>query len=150
MIKVISKDLFETDAKFVLHQVNCQGVMGAGIAKVVRSDIRGADYVDYQHICSFYKDKALGHVQIVPSKSTYRYYVNCFAQDKYGRDRRYTDYEAFRKCLQTFKMFANVSRLDKIAIPYGIGCGLAGGDWNVVYKIICEELGTYNVEICRK
>ena len=23
-----------------------------------------------------------------------------------------------------------------VAIPYNIGCGLAGGDWNVVYEII--------------
>ena len=29
-----------------------------------------------------------------------------------------------------------------ITIPYNIGCGLAGGDWNIVYKII-EELSNY-------
>ena len=23
-----------------------------------------------------------------------------------------------------------------MGIPYGLGCGLAGGDWNVVYNII--------------
>ena len=23
-----------------------------------------------------------------------------------------------------------------VAIPYGIGCGIANGDWNIVYKII--------------
>ena len=25
-----------------------------------------------------------------------------------------------------------------VAIPYNIGCGLAGGDWNIVYEIISK------------
>ena len=28
-----------------------------------------------------------------------------------------------------------------IAMPYLIGCGLAGGDWNIVYNIIEKTLG---------
>ena len=35
-----------------------------------------------------------------------------------------------------------------IGFPYKIGCGLAGGDWNIVYNIIEEEFsGNYNVKI---
>jgi hypothetical protein len=26
--------------------------------------------------------------------------------------------------------------LTTLALPYGLGCGLAGGDWKVVYEII--------------
>lgn len=37
-----------------------------------------------------------------------------------------------------------ISELDKlklkhVAMPYGIGCGLAGGDWNVYEKIIADS-----------
>lgn len=34
-----------------------------------------------------------------------------------------------------------------IALPYGIGCGLAGGSWDVVYKIIDETFDDYNVTL---
>ena len=31
-----------------------------------------------------------------------------------------------------------------IAIPYGIGCGLAGGDWEIVSNIIDDVTNSYN------
>jgi len=37
-----------------------------------------------------------------------------------------------------------------IAIPYGIGCGLAGGKWDIVYDIIEEVFNDYDVVIYRK
>ena len=36
MIKIIDGDLFDTDAKFICHQVNCMGKMGSGVALQVR------------------------------------------------------------------------------------------------------------------
>lgn len=35
MIKVINGDLFTSKANFIVHQVNCQGVMGSGVAAQV-------------------------------------------------------------------------------------------------------------------
>jgi hypothetical protein len=36
---------------------------------------------------------------------------------------------------------------DSIALPYNLGCGLASGDWNIVYKIIEEVFNDYDVTI---
>lgn len=36
MLKHIKGDIFESGAQVILHQVNCQGVMGSGVAKQVR------------------------------------------------------------------------------------------------------------------
>jgi hypothetical protein len=36
---------------------------------------------------------------------------------------------------------------DSIALPYNLGCGLDGGDWIVVYKIIEEVFNDYDVTI---
>ena len=36
-----------------------------------------------------------------------------------------------------------------VAIPYGIGCGIANGDWNKVYKIIEEVFSDYDVTLYR-
>ena len=36
MIKVINGDLFNSTARFIVHQVNCQGKMGSGVALQVK------------------------------------------------------------------------------------------------------------------
>ena len=48
MIKHIKCDIFESGADVILHQVNCQGVMGSGIAKQVREKYPEV----YQHYVS--------------------------------------------------------------------------------------------------
>lgn len=32
MIKTINQDMFRVDADVLVHQVNCQGIMGSGVA----------------------------------------------------------------------------------------------------------------------
>lgn len=59
-----------------------------------------------------------------------------------------TDYEAMRKALKYIKKWAENNNLS-IAIPYGIGCGIANGDWNKVYKIIEEVFNDYDVTLYR-
>lgn len=50
------------------------------------------------------------------------------------------------KCLRYIKIWAENNSLS-IAIPYGIGCGIANGDWNEVYKIIEKIFEDYNVTL---
>ena len=38
MILEQCKNLLETNATAIAHQVNCRGVMGAGVAKMIRSE----------------------------------------------------------------------------------------------------------------
>lgn len=35
-VKVVDGDLFSTKAKYICHQVNCQGKMGSGVARQIR------------------------------------------------------------------------------------------------------------------
>ena len=69
----------------------------------------------------------------------------------YPRDRCHTDYKAFNKCCKVLKNFIEEYKLNKdditIGFPYKIGCGLAGGDWNIVYNIIEDEFKDYNIKI---
>lgn len=90
----------------------------------------------------------LGHAQFV--YGTDKIVFNMFAQDRYGYDGHcYTDYSAFARCL--YEIAKNVAAGETIAMPYNIGCGLAGGDWNTVYGLIEKILGEhYTVELWRK
>lgn len=57
-----------------------------------------------------------------------------------------TDYLNMDIALTYLKGFAQKNNLS-IAMPYGIGCGIANGDWNKVYKIIEEVFSDYDVTL---
>ena len=124
------------DYEIFCHQVNCQGKMGAGLAKQIRSRYPIV-YSDYMW---FYNNgyATLGrNIYSHPAKN--KWCVSMFAQDKYGRDRRYTDYTAFKTCLKNLEDIIKRNKIEQdIAFPYGIGCGLAGGDWNIVLGMLKE------------
>lgn len=147
MISVVKKDLLEMDVDVIAHQVNCQGVMGAGLALQIRNKYPKV-YTAYKKYCP--NSKLLGKIQVVNNGK--QFIANLFAQDKYGRDKRYTDYEALKQCFIKLRNYAINNELHSIAIPYGIGCGLAGGDWNTVSKIIKEVFANESLAIfiCKK
>lgn len=143
-VKVIDGNLFDTDVKYICHQVNCQGRMGSGVAKTVKLKFPEA-FEQYKKACS--SGYCLGMVQYVLSNG--KVIINMFAQDRYGYDgKQYTDYDAFMKCLAEIHSAIPSGRT--IAMPYGIGCGLGGGSWDVIYSMIVRELGEdYTVELWR-
>lgn len=152
MIKIVNCDVFKSGADFVLHQVNCQGVMGSGIAKQVREKYPEV-YSAYVTLCNKYLDNTkalLGKVQYVPtrndSKENLSGIVNLFAQDRFGYDGKcYTDYQALRECLEKVKRRVNSG--ESIAIPYLMGCHRGGGDWNVVYDIIQQIFNDDSIDV---
>lgn len=135
MIKHIKCDIFESGADVICHQVNCQGVMGSGIAKQVREKYPVV-YETYKELCGQDKPKnLLGIAQPVQANDK-TIIVNIFAQENFGYDGKcYTDYDALR---EGFKTVRDNNKDDVIAIPYLMGCHRGGGDWNIVYKMIEE------------
>ena len=57
-----------------------------------------------------------------------------------------TDYEMMERALNWVKRKAIDFKLS-VAMPYGIGCGIANGDWNIVYKIIENVFSDYDVTL---
>ena len=150
MIKHIKCDIFESGARYILHQVNCQGVMGSGIAKQVREKYPIV-YEQYKLWCNTMpKDELLGEMQYVNTREKHHTdftgIVNLFAQYNYGYDGKcYTDYNALRHALKCFKSHLITS--PTIAIPHLMGCHRGGGDWGVVYKMIEEVFADYEGEV---
>ena len=149
MIKHIKRDIFESNADIILHQVNCRGVMGSGVAKQVR-DRYPRLYEDYKRRCKAKGDKLLGKIRVYDRwflNGEHRFVVvNLHAQKDFGYDGKcYTDYNALRDCLQN--VHDNCSGT-VIAIPYLMGCHRGGGDWNIVYAMIEEIFTDRDVLIC--
>ena len=137
-------DILTLTGHIICHQVNCQGVMGSGLARQVRAKYPQV-YAPYRAYCA--TGNALGTVLFVPVSDN-NIIANIFGQDKYGRDKQYTDYEALQTAFHRVAEVARERNLP-IAIPYRIGCGLGGGDWATVYKIIMTELDGLPVTICK-
>lgn len=158
MFIYVDGDIFsEPDENTIIcHQVNCRGVMGAGIAKTVR-DMFPDVYTEYKRKCDEAgpcKVRLLGEVQLCHTKAFNANYIiaNIFGQDGYGCDTRYTDYDALRSALNTLAGMLIPASDFTIRIPHLMGCGLAGGDWDTVKDIINETLvkAGCKVEIWKK
>jgi len=145
---VINKDLLKSRQDIIGHQVNCQGVMGKGLALQIKR--LGGVYEEYQNFCKSEDNKAnlLGKCQIVKSTEG-RYVANLFGQcnyNKIGENIRRTDYHKLEESLYNLKDYAVKNKLS-VALPYKIGCELAGGDWNIVKDIILKVFNDYPVVI---
>jgi len=132
MLHYTDGDLLYCPLDVIVHQTNCQGVMGAGLAKQIARQYPNIVELDREYCKS---GDVLGTNLYV---TTYdKYIVNMYAQRYYGTKRRHTDYNAFRMCLSRLAHKLQISSPDlRVGFPYGIGCGLAGGDWIVIEKMI--------------
>ena len=151
MIKHIKCDIFESGADVICHQVNCQGVMGSGVAKQVREKYPWV-YGTYKSYCDGIKTRVserptsfLLGVALPVFIDENTIIENLFGQDKYGYDGNcYTSYEKLKDALRIVKIrYSNKT----IAIPYLMGCHRGGGDWNVVYKMIEEVFADYDGDV---
>ena len=117
---------------FICHQVNLKGVMGAGLAY----DLREKWPIIYTAYEKYYKQAKLGQIQPILIKKNL-FVVNFFSQESYGRNRQHTDYSAFTTCLEKVKLFRD-NKYSNLSIyfPYKIGCGLGGGNWSIIHKMI--------------
>ena len=132
-IKEVRGDLLESESKIRCHQVNCKGVMGAGLAKQVK-DKYPEVFEQYKALCDQFGSKLLGHTQFIACHDG-TVIANLFAQDDYGQDKVQTDIGALEECISKVADFA--FRLGvQPAFPKFLGCGLAGGNWDEVAPLI--------------
>lgn len=129
----------------ICHQVNCCGVMGAGLAKQIKKKypVVFSEYKKFLGMLKEIGEDPLGVIHTVRVEPNVAI-VNIFGQREYGKYGLHTDYAALRRA---FKTIAQLYPNEKIRIPCKIGCGLAGGDWNIVSQIISEELDGCDYEI---
>lgn len=162
MITEVTGDIFnnlELDA--IAHQCNCFHTMGGGIARIIAQKYPLALEADKRTAYGS-KDKlgdvstALVQHELDNSKNIVIF--NCYSQYNFGGGVQ-THYDSVRKVFnfiktigeQTLFLVGSVGPLT-LGIPYGYGCGLAGGDWTIVRGIIDEVFGdskNINVQICK-
>jgi len=160
-MKQIQGNVLTVQNGIICHQANCQGVMGAGIAKAIRDkwptvyEIYKMEhklcllrlghvswaYVGYEYVC----DKNGTPFVAASGQAVTKILVASLCSQWEYRPRGicHTDYQAVNDCLVKVRNISKaLENLTKhpfpIHIPKGMGCSLAGGDWNVVERIIAD------------
>ena len=143
----LAGDIVHMNSGIICHQVNCRGVMGAGLARNIREE--------YPKV---YKDYMLayqaGHLQlgnVVISKiKKHLYIASICGQNDYGRNvsNQYTDYKAITEGLERVQKFSNDNKVCPIYVPHHMGCGLGGGEWHMILN--CIHMATTNTIIVQK
>ena len=92
-----------------------------------------------------------GTIDIFGNNEDKRYIINMYSQkypgkSKYGNDSNFKRLDWFRECLTRI---SKIDELESIAFPYGIGCGMAGGNWQYYYDSLnkfADYMGT-NIDV---
>ncbi len=141
---IINGNLFNAEEKYICHQCNCVTQKAAHLSASMFARF------PYANVYSGRTDPdEMGAIAVRGNGIDQRFVINMFGQyfpgkvrypgsTKDGFDARL---KAFQSCLTAVSRIEN---LDSVAFPWGVGCGAAGGDWEVYFatlKYFAERVG---------
>ena len=136
MLFEINGDLINSDIDIIVHQTNCFKTMGAGIAKQIKEKYPEVYIADVRYQTENGPMKIFGTINCIRLHDN-RICINMYSQYRYGREKRYTDYEKFALCLARIASgLKKMPKKMKVGFPYGIGCGNAGGNWEIIKQML--------------
>lgn len=133
MIEYKEGNLLDVKQGIIVHGVNAQGVMGAGVALAIKKKYPKAyeEYLVSYNTGNLY----LGSSQMVEVLEDQLLTIcNACTQEYYGTDKRQVNYAALCMC---FTSIFRTARIYKETVHFPkIGAGLAGGDWDIIEQLI--------------
>lgn len=127
---IVQGNILEATEDIIAHQVNCMGVAGGLAGEIFRKYPEAGDKYNSKVTASETIGSMLGDAQLVDCGD--KQICNLFGQFYPGADTRY---EALNKSLLRLGKYARENNLT-VALPYKLGCGIGGGDWDKVQNFI--------------
>lgn len=160
-MQLINGDITKEKDGYILHGVNCRGVMGSGVALAIKTKwpkIYKRFIELYEAVKSFDSPSImLGKIDVVEIHPSTLYVINGYTQNNYGKDgKRYASVEAIDTVLkETFFEVYRKNELLKsenkelILKTVKIGCGLGGLSWDdEVEPLFQKHMGYFpNVKV---
>lgn len=120
----------DSDLEVLAHLTNSAGIVKGRVASAI--------FGKYPEIVPFYKNACQNQTpptcQLLHTKDNL-YVANLFGHG--GHDSGWKiDYTALENALQNLANMMTANHLESVAFPYGMGCGLAGGDWDTVLSLL--------------
>lgn len=136
-MNIIEGDITKVvDRGVIAHVVNNRNAMGAGVAKALydRWPIVKVQYHRWMAICDLEPGEFSDvNFVIIDDDITV---ANMVAQDGFGPgDRCYLDYKQLEASIRSVALYSEENNLP-IYLPYNMGCGLAGGNWDIVFRML--------------
>ena len=140
-------NLLDSSAQVIMHQVNCQVVMGSGVAKAIREKWPLVFEKYEKCVNGNLPQNLLGKVQAVKVSDTQTVF-NLFGQENYGYDgKRYTSYDAIDSCLQKAANYCKENKISSIALPYHMACDRGGANWDVVMAMLRQHFNDLEITV---
>lgn len=154
IVKIIEGSLLEAQEAYIAHQCNCVTVRSHGLSKLIAKEFPYADVYGMREKigrrnCCVDSDRAEpGSIMLFEPPKEGPVVISLFTQFLPGKPgtskRSYTNPENYKdnknERLRWFKECLEIidddPEIDIVALPYGIGCGLAGGKWEDYEKAI--------------
>lgn len=129
----------------IAHQVNCMGVMGAGVALSIRKTFPE----HYHDFLNDTRESLAKFGKCIHTHTKEKYIFGLYGQYRYGRSTtKHTDYKALKDAFEELCICITVKHnIYEVAMPFGIGAGLGGGDWNVILAHLTDIANKYKVHI---
>lgn len=151
-INYIQGNLLNTADRIIAHGCNAQGVMGAGVAKLIKEKFPYAyDYYRraVEDWMAFNPDNRsmLGCVFPTGREAGPTVIFNCITQLGFGyQPFRYVSYDAIDDCMKNVAGLLFSMGESQISMPK-IGSGFGGGNWEVIEEIIKHRLEKFTVNV---
>ncbi len=135
-MKIIEGSILDVEEGHILHCVNCQNVMGSGVARALYQKWPIVKE-QYHLFCENKKPLQLLNCWDAVPVTNKVVVVNCFAQLTYGGPGRHADYGALKTILKGFKEDLRFCKdySTQCYIPARMCSNLAGADWGTVMEI---------------
>lgn len=147
VVEIVQGDLLDATETYIIHQCNAVTDKPKGLSRAVFSRFPHADIYTSRGGRGF-KDLpgtivVKGTLDLKPSDPAYqRPVVNLIGQrypgaaGRYANDTNELRRRWFAQCLEDLVADGHLAKGDSVAMPYNIGCGLAGGKWEEYSRII--------------
>ena len=151
-INIIHKNLLESDEPLIVHQTNCISTNSKGLASEIFKKYPYADVYSCRRKQN--NNNAIPDDWDIPGtisikKGNGPIIVAMFAQYDKGnvghsyllsleKDNQELREKWFKKCLKEIKIYMIANSIKSVGFPYKIGCGLAGGNWEIYNEMIEE------------
>jgi O-acetyl-ADP-ribose deacetylase (regulator of RNase III) len=142
---VLDKDITTVEDGYIFHQVDVTYAMGAGLAKQIVAKWPIIRLCIQQSRPSLGESVICGRMSVGGGQPVI---CSLVAQRTMGRTGKHTLYWAFAAALRHFQETMPYWEALPCYFPWRIGCGLGGGDWDVVRALIEEQFP--DAFLCRR
>lgn len=125
----------------IVHGCNCEGVMGAGIARTIAERYPQV----YDAYVAEYKANGLKLGTIIPVQlGKQKWIINAMTQThtSSGGGERPVSYDAMAECFEKVEELAIKLPAPLPILFPAIGAGLGGGKWEIIKHIISNSIGS--------